>query len=164
LWAPQYGFANRDLGDTTMKARSRWLFLSALFLTALAVAPATSSATASIEVRRHLAGQVLEILHGERYFGRLLDVAFDGLPIVGAENFAGEVESEVDEDRLHEALEIILAENYSSEELLAMVEFYGSPMGRSILTKRPRILKQLNEIVQIELIRAIETVMERKRQ
>ena len=31
---------------------------------------------------------------------------------------------------------------------------------RSILSKRPRILKQVNEIVQVELIRAIRAVME----
>ncbi len=73
---------------------------------------------------------------------------------------AGKVEREIDEDRIHEALKIILVENYSSDDLMAMVEFYGSPKGRSILSKRPRILKQVNEIVQVELIRAIRAVME----
>jgi hypothetical protein len=121
-------------------------------------------ATTSIEVRRDLADQFLEVLFEERYLGRLLNVAFDGLPVVGGKNFAGEVEGEIDEDRIHEALKIILVENYSSDELMAMVEFYGSPTGRSILSKRPRILKQVNEIVQVELIRAIRAVMEREKQ
>ncbi len=147
-----------------MKASSSRLLLSILFLTAFAAAPATSLATTSIEVRRDLADQFLEVLFEERYLGRLLNVAFDGLPVVGGKNFAGEVEGEIDEDRIHEALKIILVENYSSDELMAMVEFYGSPTGRSILSKRPRILKQVNEIVQVELIRAIRAVMEREKQ
>jgi hypothetical protein len=47
---------------------------------------------------------------------------------------------------------------------MAMVEFYGSPTGRSILSKRPRVLKQVNEIVQVELIRAIRAVIEQEKQ
>ncbi len=117
-----------------------------------------------MEVRRDLAGQFLEVLFEERYLGRLLNVAFDGLPVVGGKNFASDVESEIDEDRIHEALKNTLVKNYSSDELMAMVEFYGSPTGRSILSKRPRILKQFNEIVQVELIRAIRAVMEQERQ
>ncbi len=147
-----------------MKASSRRLLLPILFLTAFAAAPATSLATTSIEIRRDLADQFLEVLFEERYLGRLLNVAFDGLPVVGGKNFAGDVESEIDEDRIHEALKNILVENYSSDELMAMVEFYGSPTGRSILSKRPRVLKQVNEIVQVELIRAIRAVMEQEKQ
>jgi hypothetical protein len=147
-----------------MKASSRWLLLPIFFLTAFAAAPATSVATTPIEVRRDLAGQFLEVLFEERYLGRLLKVAFDGLPVVGGKNFAGEVEGEIDDDRLYEALKIILIENYSSDELMAMVEFYGSPTGRSILAKRPRFLKQVNEIVQVELTKAIKAVMQRQKQ
>jgi hypothetical protein len=36
-----------------------------------------------MEVRRDLAGQFLEVLFEERYLGSLLNVAFDGLPVVG---------------------------------------------------------------------------------
>ena len=147
-----------------MKVSSRRLLLPILFLTAFAAAPATSLATTSIEIRRELAGQFLEILFEERYLGRLLNVAFDGLPVVGGKDFASEVEGEIDKDQVHEALKNILVENYSSDELRAMVDFYGSPTGRSILSKRPRVLKQVNEIVQVELIRAIRAVMEQEKQ
>ncbi len=147
-----------------MKTSSRRLLLPILFLTAFAAAPATSLATTSIEIRRELAGQFLEILFEERYLGRLLNVAFDGLPVVGGKDFASEVEGEIDKDQVHEALKNILVENYSSDELRAMVDFYGSPTGRSILSKRPRVLKQVNEIVQVELIRAIRAVMEQEKQ
>ncbi len=147
-----------------MKTSSRRLLLPILFPTAFAAAPATSLATTSIEIRRELAGQFLEILFEERYLGRLLNVAFDGLPVVGGKDFASEVEGEIDKDQVHEALKNILVENYSSDELRAMVDFYGSPTGRSILSKRPRVLKQVNEIVQVELIRAIRAVMEQEKQ
>ena len=76
----------------------------------------------------------------------------------------GNVEGEIDKDYIHEALKNILVENYSSDELGALVDFYGSPTGRSILSKRPRILKQVNEVVQVELIKAIRTVLEREKQ
>ncbi len=66
-----------------MKTSSRRLLLPILFLTAFAAAPATSLATTSIEIRRELADRFLEILFEERYLGRLLNVAFDGLPVVG---------------------------------------------------------------------------------
>ena len=147
-----------------MKVASRRLLLPILVLTSIIIAPATNSAATSIEVRRDLAGQFLEVLFEERYLGHLLNVAFDGLPIVGGKGFAGEVEDEIENDRIREALKVILVENYSSDELMAMVEFYDSPTGRSILSKRPLILKQVNEIVQVELIRAIRTVMERETQ
>ena len=147
-----------------MKASLSRLLLTILFLTAFAAAPATSLATTSIEIRRELADRFLEILFEERYLGRLLNVAFDGLPVVGGKDFASEVEGEIDKDQVHEALKNILVENYSSDELRAMVDFYGSPTGRSILSKRPRILKQVNEIVQVELIRAIRAVMEQEKQ
>jgi hypothetical protein len=152
------------MGDTTMKANLRRLLLPILLLAAFATVPVPSWATTSIEVRRDLAGQFLDVLFEERYLGRVLNVAFDGLPVVGGKNFAGDVEGEIDEDRLHEALKNILVENYSSDELTAMVDFYGSPTGRSILSKRPLILKQVSDIVQVELIRAIRTVMEREKQ
>ncbi|MCZ6607967.1 MAG: DUF2059 domain-containing protein [Alphaproteobacteria bacterium] len=147
-----------------MKTSSRRLLLPILFLAVFAAAPATSSATTSIEIRRELADRFLEILFEERYLGRLLNVAFDGLPVVGGKDFASEVEGEIDKDQVHEALKNILVENYSSDELRAMVDFYGSPTGRSILSKRPRILKQVNEIVQVELIRAIRAIMEQEKQ
>ncbi len=147
-----------------MKANLRRLLLPILLLAAFATVPVPSWATTSIEARRDLAGQFLDVLFEERYLGRVLNVAFDGLPVVGGKNFAGDVEGEIDEDRLHEALKNILVENYSSDELTAMVDFYGSPTGRSILSKRPLILKQVSDIVQVELIRAIRTVMEREKQ
>ena len=147
-----------------MKARSRRLLLPIFLLAACAAVPTAISAAASIETRRDLADRFLEVLFEERYLGRVLNVAFDGLPVVGGKNFAGDVEGEIDEARIHEALKRILVENYSSDELMAMVDFYGSPTGRSILSKRPLILKQVNDIVQVELIRAIRTVMERENQ
>ncbi len=42
-----------------------------------------TGATISIEVRRDLANQFLEVLFEERYLARLLNVAFAGLSIVG---------------------------------------------------------------------------------
>ncbi len=71
-----------------MKASLSRLLLTILFLTAFAAAPATSLATTSIEIRRELADRFLEILFEERYLGRLLNVAFDGLPVVGGKDFA----------------------------------------------------------------------------
>ena len=147
-----------------MKARSRRLLLPIFLLAACAAVPTAISAAASIETRRDLADRFSEVLFEEGYLGRVLNVAFDGLPVVGGKNFAGDVEGEIDEARIHEALKRILVENYSSDELMAMVDFYGSPTGRSILSKRPLILKQVNDIVQVELIRAIRTVMERENQ
>jgi hypothetical protein len=71
------------VGEVIMKATSRRLLLPILVLTSMVITPATSVATTSMEVRRDLAGQFLEVLFEERYLGRLLNVAFDGLPVVG---------------------------------------------------------------------------------
>lgn len=130
--------------------------LSLAFLLA-ASAPAQAAPEAG---RLALAHRYMEAAHlgktVDQTMAAVLPTALEGLPMGTVEEKARrqailEVTTEVTGDmvrKLAVQLEPVIAETYSTEELTAMVGFYESPIGQSVIAKQPVLAANMSPILR----------------
>lgn len=66
---------------------------------------------------------------------------------------------EVNTDTLEAAMRRSLVRNFTAPELNALAEFYGSPEGRSVMSKLPAYTADVMPAIQQEIIRAVGETM-----
>lgn len=145
----------------TMAERpSRTLFVLSLIVAALAApvpaqtpsvaepAPAPGEAAAEAEVPAPIRAKILEVLRltdsaelGRQMMDQMLG-AFEGSTPGVPEEFWSSFRSEVDTEELVELMVPIYARHLTEGELDALIAFYSSEHGRSIVRKMPEVVQE----------------------
>ena len=133
----------------------KWLGIAMLLLSISSSDAWSQTAGDSDEQKARMANELLSVIGPGQYVKEVMTLAFEGQPVVGNPKFLGRVLGKLDNDRLSSELHGVFMSNYTLGELQAMRDFYGSPKGRAILRKRPRVLKEIAGIVEQEIARAI---------
>ncbi|HZA66921.1 MAG TPA: DUF2059 domain-containing protein [Geminicoccaceae bacterium] len=77
--------------------------------------------------------------------------------------FVAQVRQVVDGEQLRLIALDKMTEVFSAEELNALADFYGSPVGQSIVTKFPVYMAEVMPLIQLELARALRKLKDRSR-
>lgn len=133
----------------------KWLGIAALLLSMSISEAWSQTAGDSDDPKARMASELLSVIGPAQYVSEVMTLAFEGQPIVGEPEFLGRVLGKLDNDRLSSELHGVFTSSYTLGELQAMRDFYGSPEGRAVLRKRPRVLKEIAGIVEQEISRAV---------
>ncbi len=133
----------------------KWLGIAALLLSMPISEAWSQTAGDSNDPKARMASELLSVIGPAQYVSEVMTLAFEGQPIVGEPEFLGRVLDKLDNDRLSSELHGVFMSSYTLGELQAMRDFYGSPEGRAVLRKRPRVLKEIAGIVEQEIARAV---------
>jgi len=139
---------------------SRTLFVLSLILAALAVpagaqsppaeeaAPAASPASADSEIPASLRAKILEVLRltdsaelGRQMMDQLLGT-FEGSTPGVPDEFWSRLRDELRTDDLIELIVPIYARHLTEAELDALIAFYSSEHGRSLVSKMPQVMQE----------------------
>ncbi len=140
----------------------KWLGIAVLFLSMSNSDAWSQTAGDSNGPKARMASELLTVIGPAQYVNEVMTVAFEGQPIVGEPGFLDRVLGKLDNDRLSSELHGVFMSSFTLGELRAMRDFYGSPEGRAILRKRPRVLKEIAGIVEREIARAIADALGEK--
>ena len=133
----------------------RWLGIAVLLLSMSTGETWSQTAGDSNDPKARMASELLTVIGPAHYVSEVMALAFEGQPIVGEPGFLDRVAGKLDNDRLSGELHGVFMSSYTLAELQAMRDFYGSPEGREVLRKRPRVLKEIAGIVEREIARAV---------
>ncbi len=133
----------------------RWLGIAVLLLSLSTSDAWSQTAGDSNDPKARMASELLTVIGPAQYVSEVMTVALEGQPIFGEPGFLNRVLGKLDSDRLSGKLHAVFMSSYTLGELQAMRDFYGSPEGRAILRKRPRVLKEIAGIVEREIARAV---------
>jgi hypothetical protein len=75
-----------------------------------------------------------------------------GKPGTGQKAFVAYMQRSTDTNRLHNLLINSTIEVFTTDELSALADFYGSPIGKSILQKFPKFMGTVMPTIQQELM------------
>lgn len=133
----------------------KWLGIAALLLSMSISEAWSQTAGDSDDPKARMASELLSVIGPAQYVSEVMTLAFEGKPIIGDPKFLDRVLDKLDNDRLSSELHGVFMSSYTLGELQAMRDFYGSPEGRAVLRKRPRVLKEIAGIVEQEISRAV---------
>ncbi len=133
----------------------KWLGIAVLLLSISTGDAWSQTAGDSNDPKARMASELLSVIGPAQYVSEVMTLAFEGQPVVGQPGFLDRVLGKLDNDRLSSELHDVFMSSYTLGELQAMRDFYGSPEGRAILRKRPRVLKEIAGIVEQEIARAV---------
>ncbi len=133
----------------------KWLGIAMLLLSVSSGGAWSQTAGDPDAQKARMANELLSVIGPAQYVREVMTLAFEGQPIVGEPGFRDRVLGRLDNDRLSSELHVVFMSSYKLGELQAMLDFYGSSEGRTILRKRPRVLNEIAGIVEQEIARAI---------
>jgi hypothetical protein len=141
--------------------------LAALLAAAALVASgsvARAAEQAAAPAPEELARKLLELTSGADLGKQAMTQVLDALRGVHPDvpdAFWDEFEASVDPEELEELVVPIYVDNLSVEEMNAAIEFYSSPLGRSLVQKLPAIMSESMAVGQQWGARLAEEVVER---
>lgn len=112
------------------------------------------SATDTPETRRHEAERYLQANPPKAVFGDIADKMAANLPPDQREQFKRVMTTELDVAALTKAMTDSMVKNFTTEELKALADFYGSPVGKSAMQKFGAYMADLMPILQAEILKA----------
>ncbi len=140
----------------------KWLGIAMLLLSVSSGGAWSQTSGDGDAQKARMANEFLSVIGPAQYVKEAMTLAFEGQPIVGQPGFLDRVLGKLDNDRLSSELHGVFMSSYTLDELRALRDFYGSPEGRAILRKRPRVLKEIAGIVEQEIARAIADALGRR--
>ena len=125
----------------------------------LAVALFTSSAfvlsaTDTPETRRHEAERYLQAVPPKALFEDMADKMATNLPADQRQQFKQMMTKDLDIAAVSKAMTDAMIKHFTTEELKALADFYGSPVGKSALQKFGAYMADLMPIIQAEMMKA----------
>jgi len=133
----------------TMKQK---LFLL-LVLTLSAWSPVFSAADTP-ETRRKEAERYLQVSPPKALFEDMADKMAANLPADQREQFKKIMTTQVDIAALSKAMTDAMVKNFTTEELKALADFYGSPVGKSAMQKFGAYMADIMPVMQAEIMKA----------
>jgi hypothetical protein len=133
----------------TMKQKA----LVLLFLMVCAWSPVFSAADTP-ETRRKEAERYLQVNPPKALFEDMADKMAANLPADQREQFKKVMTTQVDIAALSKAMTDAMVKNFTTEELKALADFFGSPVGKSAMKKFGAYMADIMPAVQAEIMKA----------
>jgi len=124
-----------------------------LVLTVCAWSP-IFSATDTPETRRKEAERYLQVSPPKALFEDMADKMAANIPADQRDQFKKLMTTEVDISALSKAMIDSMVKNFTTEELKALADFYGSPVGKSAMQKFGAYMADIMPVVQAEIMKA----------
>jgi hypothetical protein len=124
-----------------------------LVLTVCAWSP-VFSAPDTPETRRKEAERYLQVSPPKALFEDMADKMAANLPADQRDQFKKLTTTEVDISALSKAMIDAMVKNFTTEELKALADFYGSPVGKSAMQKFGAYMADIMPVVQAEIMKA----------
>jgi hypothetical protein len=124
-----------------------------LVLTVCAWSP-VFSAPDTPETRRKEAERYLQVSPPKALFEDMADKMVGTLPADQREQFKKLMTTQVDIAALSKAMTDAMVKNFTTEELKALADFYGSPVGKSAMQKFGTYMADIMPVVQAEIMKA----------
>ena len=124
-----------------------------LLLTLFAWFPLFSAADTP-ETRRKEAERYLQVSPPKALFEDMADKMAETVPPDQREQFKKVMTTQVDIAALSKAMIDAMVKNFTTEELKALADFYGSPVGKSAMQKFGAYMADIMPVVQAEIMKA----------
>src|SRR5215831_15680433 len=121
------------------------LFVSSIFV---------YSATDTPETRRKEAERYLQVSPPKALFEDMADKMAANIPADQRDQFKKLMTTEVDISALSKAMIDSMVKNFTTEELKALADFYGSPVGKSAMQKFGAYMADIMPVMQAEIMKA----------
>jgi hypothetical protein len=112
------------------------------------------SAADTPETRRKEAERYLQVSPPKALFEDMADKMAATLPADQREQFKKLMTTQVDIAALSKAMTDSMVKNFTTEELKALADFYGSPVGKSAMQKFGAYMADIMPVVQAEIMKA----------
>jgi hypothetical protein len=112
------------------------------------------SAPDTPETRRKEAERYLQVSPPKALFEDMADKMAETLPADQREQFKKVMTTQVDIAVLSKAMTDAMVKNFTTEELKALADFYGSPVGKSAMQKFGAYMADIMPVVQAEIMKA----------
>ena len=122
-------------------------------LTAFAWSP-VFGAPDTPETRRKEAERYLQVSPPKALFEDMADKMAANLPADQRDQFKKLMTTQVDIAALSKAMTDAMVKNFTTEELKALADFYGSPVGKSAMQKFGAYMADIMPVVQAEIMKA----------
>jgi hypothetical protein len=112
------------------------------------------SATDTPETRRNEAERYLQATPPKALFEDMADKMAANLPADQREQFKKVMTTQVDIAALSKAMTDALVKHFTTDELKALADFYGSPVGKSAMQKFGAYMADIMPTMQAEILKA----------
>jgi hypothetical protein len=112
------------------------------------------SAPDTPETRRKEAERYLQVSPPKALFEDMADKMAANLPADQREQFKKLMTTQVDIAALSKAMTDAMVKNFTTDELKALADFYGSPVGKSAMQKFGAYMADIMPVVQSEIMKA----------
>ena len=133
----------------TMKQK----FVVLLVFTLSAWSPVFSGADTP-ETRRREAERYLQVSPPKALFEDMADKMAENLPLDQREQFKRVMTTQLDIAALTKAMLDAMVKNFTTDELKALADFYGSPVGKSAMQKFGAYMADIMPVMQAEIMKA----------
>ena len=106
------------------------------------------------ETRRQEATRYLQATPPKAMFADVAEKAAMNVAPADRERFKQTLTSSLDIDALTKAMTDAMVKNFTTEELKALADFYGSPIGKSAMSKFGTYMAEVMPAIQAEMIKA----------
>jgi len=125
-----------------------------LVLTVCAWSPVFSAPADTPETRRKEAERYLQVSPPKALFEDMADKMAANMPADQRDQFKKLMTTEVDISALSKAMVDAMVKNFTTEELKALADFYGSPVGKSAMQKFGAYMADIMPVAQAEIMKA----------
>jgi hypothetical protein len=106
------------------------------------------------ETRRKEAERYLQVSPPKALFEDMADKMAETLPADQREQFKKVMTTQIDIPALSKAMTDAMVKDFTTEELKALADFYGSPVGKSAMKKFGTNMADIMPVVQAEIMKA----------
>ena len=106
------------------------------------------------ETRRKEAERYLQVSPPKALFEDMADKMAETLPADQREQFKKVMTTQIDIPALSKAMTDAMIKDFTTEELKALADFYGSPVGKSAMKKFGTYMADIMPVVQAEIMKA----------
>ena len=112
------------------------------------------SATDTPETRHHEADRYLQAVPPKALFEDMADKMATNLPADQRQQFKQMMTKDLDIAAVSKAITEAMVKHFTTEELKALADFYGSPVGKSAMQKFGAYMADLMPVMQAEITKA----------
>src|SRR5262249_37715455 len=112
------------------------------------------STTDTPEMRRREAERYLQVSPPKALFEDMADKMAANLPPDQREQFKRVMTADLDIAALSKAMTDAMVKHFTTDELKALADFYGSPVGKSAMQKFGAYMADIMPVVQAEIVKA----------
>jgi Uncharacterized protein conserved in bacteria (DUF2059) len=111
-------------------------------------------ATDTPEKRHHEADRYLQAIPPKALFEDMADKMATNLPADQRQQFKQMMTKDLDIAALSKAMTDAMVKHFTTEELKALADFYGSPVGKSAMQKFGAYMADLMPVIEAEMMKA----------